>query len=250
MKALITRKNSGSQGGRAYEDQCEAIALKPSAARTGRAKDCWSWAPAQDATPRATSDFEQIVLVDYSTTQLKQAVQKLGFRGTIPLCGSRYLSPAVCPSQFRCRHDDPHPASHGGCTPGAASRWHGCLCGQAVFILEYANKHNLKAMLRYLLGKQKWSPFTPEAVEFVKLNFDFHPKTVRKWLEDTWHFHIESQRTVSHFRLGMLKKVLPLKLLVGLDSDSYSQRVHCSNSRPAFSCEHARTHRQKSCRKN
>jgi hypothetical protein len=41
---------------------------------------------------------------------------------------------------------------------------------------------NLKAILRYLLGKQTWSPFTLEPVEFVELNFDFHPKAIRKWL--------------------------------------------------------------------
>jgi uncharacterized protein YbaR (Trm112 family) len=91
------------------------------------------------------------------------------------------------------------------------------LCGQAVFILEYANKRNLKSIFRYLLGQQKWSPFSLEAVEFVKLNFDFHPKTVQAWLA-AFGFHIEKQRTVSHLRLGLLKKILPLKLMVWLDS--------------------------------
>ena len=33
----------------------------------------------------------------------------------------------------------------------------------ATFILEYANKRNLKSMLRYLLRKQEWSPYTREA---------------------------------------------------------------------------------------
>ena len=53
----------------------------------------------------------------------------------------------------------------------------------AVFILEFANKHNLKAILRYLLRRQHWSPFTPEPVEFAALNYDFHPQAVRHWLE-------------------------------------------------------------------
>jgi SAM-dependent methyltransferase len=54
----------------------------------------------------------------------------------------------------------------------------------ATFILEYANKLNLKAIVRYLIRRQGWSPFSPEPVEFVALNFDFHPRTVRRWLAD------------------------------------------------------------------
>jgi len=40
----------------------------------------------------------------------------------------------------------------------------------------------------------------------------------RSLMKNQLGFHIESQRTVSHFRLGVLKKMLPLKLLVWLDS--------------------------------
>ena len=76
---------------------------------------------------------------------------------------------------------------------------------------------NLKAIVRYLLGRQKWSPFTLEPVEFVALNFDFHPKAVRGWLEKLG-FHIEKTLTVSHFRLGLLKRHLPTGVLVALDS--------------------------------
>jgi hypothetical protein len=87
----------------------------------------------------------------------------------------------------------------------------------AVFILEYANKHNLKAMLRYLARRQDWSPFSLEPVEFARLNFDFHPKAVRGWLR-TSGFAIQRQLTVSHFRLGLLKRLVPLEILVKLDS--------------------------------
>ena len=48
-----------------------------------------------------------------------------------------------------------------------------------VFILEYANKKNLKAILRWLLKKQDWSPFDKDPVEFSEMHFDFHPKTVK-----------------------------------------------------------------------
>ena len=86
----------------------------------------------------------------------------------------------------------------------------------ANFILEYANKHNLKAILRYWLRKQTWSPYTLEPVEFTELNFDFHPQAVRNWLAEC-DFERKRQLTVSHFRLGLFKKLLPLRLLVWMD---------------------------------
>jgi SAM-dependent methyltransferase len=85
-----------------------------------------------------------------------------------------------------------------------------------IFILEYANKQNLKAIMRYLAGRQTWNPFSQEVVEFAELNFDFHPKAVRKWLGEAG-FAIQRQLTVSHFRIGWVKRIVPLKLLVWMD---------------------------------
>jgi hypothetical protein len=88
---------------------------------------------------------------------------------------------------------------------------------QSAFILEFANKRNLKSMLRYLLGKQEWSPYDLEPVEFAALNFDFHPKAIRGYLAEVG-FTVEKQLTVSHFRVSALKRVVPLRLLAGLDA--------------------------------
>ena len=85
-----------------------------------------------------------------------------------------------------------------------------------IFILEFANKLNLKSILRYWLGRQNWNPFTLEPVEFVKLNFDFHPKAIRNWLGELG-FSIEKTLTVSHFRLGLLKRIIPARFLAALD---------------------------------
>jgi hypothetical protein len=100
--------------------------------------------------------------------------------------------------------------------PKALGQIRNALRSDATFILEYANKLNLKAILRYWLGRQDWSPFTLEPVEFVKLNFDFHPKAVRAWLGELG-FSVEKTLTVSHFRLGLLKKLVPAKMLAALD---------------------------------
>jgi SAM-dependent methyltransferase len=92
-----------------------------------------------------------------------------------------------------------------------------CLLPGATFILEYANKQNFKAILRYWLKKQDWSPFSQEPVEFIPLNYDFHPEAVRRWLQAE-QFRIERLLTVSHFRVDFLKRVVPAGLLVWLDS--------------------------------
>ncbi len=101
--------------------------------------------------------------------------------------------------------------------PKALGQIKNVLSSGGTFILEFANKLNLKAILRYLLGRQKWSPFTLEPVEFVELNFDFHPKAVQNWLRELG-FSIERILTLSHFRVGFLKRVVPTGILVFFDS--------------------------------
>ena len=53
--------------------------------------------------------------------------------------------------------------------------------------------------------------------EFAELNFDFHPKAIRGWLNDLG-FVIEKTLTLSHFRVGFLKRALPTRVLVFCDS--------------------------------
>jgi hypothetical protein len=101
--------------------------------------------------------------------------------------------------------------------PQALGQVRNVLGSNGVFILEFANKQNLKSIFRYLLGRQNWSPFTLESVEFAKLNFDFHPKAIRKWLINLG-FAIEKTLTISHFRIGLLKRIIPISILVFLDS--------------------------------
>ncbi len=87
---------------------------------------------------------------------------------------------------------------------------------EAAYVLEFASKHNLKAMLRYRLGRQAWSPFDPEPVEFVALNYDFHPDWIRAQLLAAG-FAPGDMLAVSYFRLGPLKRIAPTPLLVALD---------------------------------
>lgn len=166
-------------------------------------------------TPRY-QNFERIVLLDYSLTQLQQAQKRLGRSPRfIYVAADVYQLPFVpglfdAATMIRVLH-------HMADAPLALRQIRGVLQPGAAFILEYASKLNLKAIFRYLLRRQTWSPFTPEPVEFVALNFDFHPRTVRRWLGEMG-FTVRRQLTVSHFRIGVLKRMVPTRLLIALDS--------------------------------
>lgn len=201
------------QGGREYEDRAEAIALKRMLPKNGKLM-LELGAGAGRNTPRYAG-FERIVLLDYSTTQLIQAQEKLG-------CSDKYIYVAadIYRLPFRDRQFDAatmiRALHHMADAPKALKQIRNVLRSNAVFILEFANKLNLKSIVRYITGRQKWNPFSLEPVEFVKLNFDFHPKAIRKWLGELG-FSIEKTLTVSHFRLGLLKRIVPARLLAALD---------------------------------
>jgi len=202
------------QGDREYEDQVEAIALKR-LLPTGGNIFLELGAGAGRNTSRYHG-FRRIVLLDYSFTQLQRARSKLGASGHYTyVAADIYRLPFIdglfdTATMIRTIH-------HFANVPLALSQIRRTLIPGAVFILEYANKHNLKAILRFILRRQKWSPFSPEPIEFINLNFDFHPKSMRTWLVENG-FQIERQLTVSHFRLGQLKKTFPVSWLVHLDS--------------------------------
>jgi ubiquinone/menaquinone biosynthesis C-methylase UbiE len=202
------------KGGREYEDRTEAIALKRLLPKSGRLL-LELGAGAGRNTPRYTG-FDRMVLLDYSRTQLEQAQQRLGKTDKyVYVAADVYRLPFVdglfdTATMIRTLH-------HMADAPKALGQVKNVLRSGGIFILEFANKSNLKAIFRYLLGKQKWNPFTLEPVEFAKLNFDFHPRAVRAWLEGLG-FRVEKTRTLSYFRVGFLKRVIPTGILVFLDS--------------------------------
>ncbi|NMB88776.1 MAG: methyltransferase domain-containing protein [Chloroflexi bacterium] len=202
------------RGGRAYEDAVEAIALRRLLPEQGKLL-LELGAGAGRNTPRYTG-FERIVLVDYSRTQLLQASQRLGHSERYRYVAADIYRLPFAPGLFdaatmiRTLHHMAEPRQ-------ALSQVRAALQPEATFLLEFANKRNLKAVLRFALRRQSWNPFSPEPVEFAALNYDFHPGTVRAWLRLTG-FVVERQLTVSHFRIGLFKKLLPLKLLVWMDS--------------------------------
>jgi ubiquinone/menaquinone biosynthesis C-methylase UbiE len=201
------------QGGREYEDRVEALALRRLLPESGE-RMLELGAGAGRNTPRYHA-YRRVVLVDYSATQLEQAQANLGISERFTYVAADVYRLPFSPGIFdgatmiRTLHHMAEPQL-------ALQQVRFALQPGAVFILEFANKHNLKAIFRYLLGRQSWSPFSKDAVEFTELNFDFHPKSIRSWLEQSG-FSINQQLTVSHFRIAYLKRIFPLNLLVRLD---------------------------------
>jgi ubiquinone/menaquinone biosynthesis C-methylase UbiE len=201
-------------GGRQYEDKVEDIALRRLLPSQGEL--LLELGAGAGRNTLRYAGYKQVVLVDYSESQLNQAIQRLGRNQRyIYVAADIYKLPFVdglfdCATMIRTLHHMAEPLA-------ALQQVWKTLQPGAVFILEYANKQNLKAILRYLFGRQSWSPFSLQSLEFEKLNYDFHPKMVSSWL-DQIGFRMERQLAVSYFRLGVLKKLIPLNLLAGMDS--------------------------------
>ncbi len=196
---------------RQYEDAVERVALRallPPAGRRlieigaghGRLADLYT-------------GYEQVTLFDYAHSQLLQARERLG-AACRTVQGDFYRLPFAAGAFdtvviVRTLH---HAADAPAVLRGVAH----LLPPGGTLVLEFANKRNLKAILRYLLRRQSWSPFDPRPVEFAPLNFDFHPRWICQQLADAG-LRVERVRTVSHFRDPLLKRLLPTRLLVALD---------------------------------
>ncbi len=202
------------KGGREYEDLCEAIAIKRLLPKQG--KLLLELGAGAGRNTRRYSGFEHVILLDYSRTQLKQAQELLGDSDRYTyVAADIYRLPFVdglfdAATMIRVLH-------HMADAPAALRQVRNVMRPGGKFILEFANKRNIKSILRYALHLQTWSPFAPESVEFTTLNFDFHPRSVHDWLTNLG-FRIEKTLTVSHFRINLLKQIIPPGLLAGLDS--------------------------------
>jgi SAM-dependent methyltransferase len=200
--------------GREYEDRVERLALRRLLPAGGvRLLEIGA------GFGRLTGEYDgyqQVVLLDYSFSQLQYARQHFGVDG-------RYVY--VAADAYRLPF---HPGVFDGATmirvihhmadvPGVLQAVRRVLTPGATFILEHANKRNFKAMLRYALRRQDWTPYSREPVEFVELNFDFHPEYIAEELR-SGGFMIEGRVPLSFFRLGLLKNTVPVTILAGLDN--------------------------------
>jgi ubiquinone/menaquinone biosynthesis C-methylase UbiE len=199
--------------GREYEDLVERIALRhllpPTGTRLldigagfGRLVDLYT-------------GYDEVVLLDYSTSLLREARERLGHDSRYRYVAANfYHQPFVdglveTAVMVRVLH-------HAQDAPAVLGEIARVVRAQGHLTLEYANKRHIKAIVRYLLRRQEWSPFDRQPIEFAALNFDFHPAYVRQHLEQMG-FAVQQERAVSAFRLPLLKRIAPSRMLAALD---------------------------------
>ncbi len=162
------------QRGRDYEDRVERIALRRLLPRRG-----WRLLEVGAGFGRLTNEYDglrQVVLLDYSLSQLQYAQEHLGR-------SARYVYVAA---------DAYHLPFHPGVFDGATmvrvlhhmaqvetvlAQVRRVLAPNGVFMLEHANKRNLKSMLRYSLKLQDWNPFDPAPGRVRRAEFRLPPRT-------------------------------------------------------------------------
>jgi SAM-dependent methyltransferase len=198
---------------REYEDLAERIALRrllpPGGRRLteigagfGRLADLYG-------------GYDQVILLDHAISGLREAQQRLGRAGRfIYVAANLYhlpVAPRSCDTVVTVRV-----LHHVADVPAALQEIAGVLRPGGVYLLEYANKRNAKAIARYLLRRQVWSPFGAEPYEFAELNFDFHPAWMAGQLARAG-FRVEDGLAVSHFRHPFFKRLASPDSLAAAD---------------------------------
>ena len=117
--------------------------------------------------------YDEVVLLDYSFSQLQYAREQLGDEGYIYVAADAYqlpFKPAVFDgaTMIRVLH-------HFEDAPKVLTGIRRVMAEQATFILEYASKRNLKAMLRYHTGRQDWNPYTLGTRRICRTELRFSP---------------------------------------------------------------------------
>lgn len=205
--------------GRDYEDRAERIALArllpPRGTRLceigagfGRLADFYL-------------GYDQIILIDYARSMLQEARERILGDSRFTVYASRFrfvaadlynlpLADSALDTVVTVRV-----LHHVADIPRAFAEIARVARPNGTYVLEHANKRHIKAILRYWL-KRGPSPFTLEPLEFVKLNFDFHPRYIADNLRAV-NFVAQERRAVSMFRITALKRVMPANILAALD---------------------------------
>jgi ubiquinone/menaquinone biosynthesis C-methylase UbiE len=206
---------------RLYEDKAERLALRKLLAGVdGTKKFFFDIGCGYGRLFNEYKHFENIVLIDYSIKNLKNARRKIRkFLGN----SQRSLSSvhliaadaAHLPLKSKCADvvltvrmvhhlDDPEMYF---------SEVARILKGGGLYFLEFANKRNLKNILRYFIGKMDTSPFNLLPSQVGETIMNFHPRYITVTLKKR-KFAIKKMISVSNFRLNILKRFPGTKTLV------------------------------------
>ncbi|MHB1275151.1 MAG: methyltransferase domain-containing protein [Candidatus Humimicrobiaceae bacterium] len=93
------------------------------------------------------------------------------------------------------------------------------LKNKGLFILEFANKRNLKNIFKFIFGKLSQSPFSPEPYMIGENIQNNHPRVVIGYFKKN-DLKINKIISVSNLRAGFLKRKLSLRNLLRLENIS------------------------------
>ena len=199
--------------GRDYEDRVERIALRRLLRGGGRR--LLEVGAGFGRLSDEFAAFDQVVLLDYSFSQLQYAQEHHGRSSHFMYVAADAYRLPFKPGVFdaatmiRVIH-------HMANVARVLDQVGRVLVEDGVFILEHANKRHLKALARYALHRQTWNPHSYEPVEFVELNFDFHPRYITDALGQAG-FRVERRIPVSFFRVDALKRTVNTPILASAD---------------------------------
>lgn len=202
-----------ARGGREYEDRAERIALRKLLPPRGRR--LVDLGAAFGRLAGLYGGYDQVILLDYSRSLLRRAQARLGRDPRFLFVAANIyrlpLADAAVDTAVMVRV-----MHHLADVPAALAQIRRIVAPGGAFVAEYASKRHLKAIARYALRRQSWSPFDPEPYEFVPLNFDFHPAWMSQRLQEAG-FALERELAVSHFRHPLLKRLVPAGALAAAD---------------------------------
>lgn len=198
--------------GREYEDRVERVALaRLLPARGQRLLDVGA---GFGRLADLYAAYKQVILLDYSRSQLEYARQRLGDERFLYVAADIYRLPlADCAVDTTVMVRVLH---HLADVPLALQHLARVTRPQGTLVLEFANKRHLKNILRYLLVRGV-NPFDPQPYEFAELHYDFHPAWVVQQLRAAG-FVPQERLSISLFRQRALKRIFPTAWLVTLDS--------------------------------
>ena len=206
--------------GREYEDRAERIALSHMLPPHGT-RLCEIGA-GFGRLANFYLGYEQVILIDYARSMLADARQRLMEDSRITHHVSRFRFAAADLYNLPLADSALDTAvtvrvlHHITDIPRAFSEISRVVRPQGTYLTEFANKRHFKSILRYWLNRSLPNPFTLTPYEFVKLNFDFHPRYIQDNLRAV-NLVVQDKRAVSTFRIELLKRNIPATILATLD---------------------------------
>ena len=206
---------------RFYEDQSERIALR--AMLRGEKSQDRLFIDIGCGYGRLFNEycrFSRIVLVDYSMNNLKNA--RIRISKFLSETGGRiprvlYIAADATRLPFRSGAADGiltvrvvHHLEYPGKYFDEVSR---ILKKGGLYLFEFANKRNIKNILRSFIGKMDVSPFNKVPSQVGETIKNYHPADIHDQLSSR-DINIEKIISVSNFRLGPLKKILGNRILI------------------------------------